>query len=847
MTHTRSVAPLDAFGADDLAAVGGKSANLGELLRAGLPVPPGFVVTTDAYAEVAAGIGLEERLTPRGSNGVPDPAALRADLESAPVPEGLRTAITDAYAALGEDVPVAVRSSATAEDLPGATFAGQQDTYLNVVGADAVVDAVRRCWASLWTDRAVSYRAERSVAASEVRIAVVVQRMVDSDVAGVMFTADPVSGKRDRVIVDAGAGLGEAVVSGLVTPDHYVLDHGGRLLEWTPGRGEVVIRSEAGGGVVREERDGEDRRDAGNGDGPEGAGGGGAGRLLTDGQLSVLVAHARTIAGHFGRPQDIEWSLSGGRAYIVQSRPMTALPPETGPLNRRQRLLGSILTEYLPVRPYPMDVSTWLGRGPAHMMQEIIEAYGITGGFEDVFVEEDGVVTQLTPRAPRPTLRALATPFRLARKARTMDIHTWREDPRLAEFLRRADELDALDPATLPWTELVRVPDRVLALMDYCRDLRLDYLPSTGASVARLAAATTLLGRRSLLGDLLGGARTRTEDANRALQDLADTVRATPELRALFASADPEHVVRELRSGQGSLRAFAKDLDAFQREFGRRETTTPLLVSPPTLAESPENVVGLVRVLVGEERGDDPGSRSEGALAALLEHPLLRGGRARARVTRWVRAAQNGLAFREDSHFYFTAGLPALRRALLEIGARLRTAGVVDEPFDVFHLRMEEVLEVGDVEDIPDDQADRLRSLVRVRAAKRAELTGVRMIDPARVFPAKERSDALVSGTPASAGTATGPVRVVRGPDDFHRLESGDVLVCPYTNPSWTPLFQRAVAVVVDTGAAASHAAIVAREYGIPAVMGSGTGTTVLTEGERVTVDGTTGRVVRAS
>ncbi|WP_394329352.1 PEP-utilizing enzyme [Nocardiopsis sp. CNR-923] len=252
-------------------------------------------------------------------------------------------------------------------------------------------------------------------------------------------------------------------------------------------------------------------------------------------------------------------------------------------------------------------------------------------------------------------------------------------------------------------------------------------------------------------------------------------------------------------------------------------------------------------MLVGREREDDPGSRSERALAALLDHPLLRGGRARSLVTRWVRAAQDGMAFREDSHFYFTAGLPAMRRALLEMGARLRDAGVVDEPFDVFHLRIEEVREITDVTRMPADQVARLRSLVRARAAARAELTGVPMIDPARVFPARDRGDALVCGTPASAGTATGTVRVIREPAEFHRLETGDVLVCPYTNPSWTPLFQRAAAVVVDTGAAASHAAIVAREYGIPAVMGSGTGTTALVDGDRVTVDGSAGRVTRAS
>ena len=852
MTHERLVSPLTSFGSADLAEVGGKGANLGELLRAGLPIPPGFVVTTDAYAAAARAIGLEAKLATAfrpeaaapvdstsapavGSStesSVPDAAALRADLEGAPVPDELRAEISAAYAGLGTDVPVAVRSSATAEDLPGAAFAGQQDTYLNVIGADEVVDAVRRCWASLWTDRAVAYRRERAIDPTEVRIAVVVQTMVESDVAGVMFTADPVTGDRDRVIVDAGAGLGEAVVSGLVTPDHYVLDERGALLDWSPGRGEVVVRSEAGGGVVHDSTSATD----GTGD-----------RLLTDDQLAVLAGHARTIAAHFGRPQDIEWSISDGRAHIVQARPMTALPPPSVPLNRRQRLLGSILTEYIPTRPYPMDVSTWLGLGPAKMMRDLMADLGMAAAFENYLREEDGVVVEMVPPAPHPTPRVLLTPFKLAHRARTHDINTWRQDPLLTRFLRDADALDELDLPALTWPELLRVPRRTLDLMDPCRELRAAYLPATGTALARLAAATALLGRRSLLGDLIGGARTRTEDANQALQHLADRVRAVPELRDLFENSEPAEVLAAIREDAGAVGAFGDDLDAFRREYGRRETASPLLVSPPTLAESPESVIGLVRVLVDQPRGEDRESRSEQALARLLTHPLLRGARARARMTRWVRAAQQGLAFREDSHFYFTASLPALRRSLLEIGARLEKAGVVDEPFDVFHLRLEEVEEVDDVESMPADQAERLRSLVRSRAAKRAELTGVRMVDPARIFLPKNTGNALVTGTPASAGTATGTARVIHDSTDFHRLDSGDVLVCPYTNPSWTPLFRRAAAVVVDTGAVASHAAIVAREYGIPAVMGSGTGTTTISDGDRITVDGGTGRVTPAS
>src|SRR5512133_2768961 len=244
------VVPLSDLGRDDLAVAGGKGANLGELVRAGLPVPDGFVVTTAAYATVISSLKL--MINERAAAG--EGAAIRADVEAATMPEDIHAAISDAYGALGWG-PVAVRSSATAEDLLGAAFAGQQDTYLNVVGQGTVIDAIRRCWASLWTDRAIAYRSRIGIDSEEVKIAVVVQRMINADVAGVMFTADPVSGDRTTIVVDASTGLGEAVVSGLVTPDHYVLDDQGRVQEYQPGRHEVVIRSSRAGGVVHESGD----------------------------------------------------------------------------------------------------------------------------------------------------------------------------------------------------------------------------------------------------------------------------------------------------------------------------------------------------------------------------------------------------------------------------------------------------------------------------------------------------------------------------------------------------------------------------------------------------------------
>ncbi|MFC5825380.1 PEP/pyruvate-binding domain-containing protein [Nonomuraea insulae] len=794
------VAPLNAFGRGDLPTAGGKGANLGELVRNGFPVPRGFVVTTYAYER-----GRETRA----------------------LPGDLREAITGAYATLGGG-PVAVRSSATAEDLPGAAFAGQQDTYLNVVGEDALLDAVRRCWDSLYTERAVAYRAKLGIDDAGVRIAVVVQSMVEAEMAGVMFTADPVSGDRERLVIDASSGLGEAVVSGLVTPDHYVVLPSGKT-DFTPGRREVVIRAATGGGVVHEGQAAgggvvHEGQAAGGGVVHEGQAAGGAVvqeagsgvERLPEEALVELVRLGREVARHFGRPQDIEWAYAEGRVHLLQARPMTALPPPpVGRLNPFQRRLTTVLMEYLPERPYPIDMSTWLPYGPAGLMGKVMGTFGIRRAFDGFLQEEDGVVYRLLPPSPRPTVKVLATPFRLLAKARRYDPAHWTRDRRFLDYLAAVEELGARDLRAMPWAELLRVPRQALALVEPVADLRVDYLPGTGLALLRLLVALRLLGRRALFGDLLHGARTRTSDTNRALEHLAEVARRTG--------------IQEAE--------FRQELAAFLKEYGHRETVSPILVTPPTWADAPEIVLGLVRALAaGPPERKEPGDALERLLA--LSNP-----RRRARITRWVKAARAGVAFREDSHFYFMMPQPIVRRSLLEMGRRLRESGVLDRDDDVFHLRLEELERIADPATV---ESGPLRELVGARAAKREELSGVRLIDPAAIFPPAETGDALVTGAAAGGGVASGPVKVIMEPAGFDRLEAGDVLVCPYTNPSWTPLFQQAAAVVVDTGGTASHAAIVAREYGIPAVMGTGRATSVLKDGQMVTVNGDAGTVTGA-
>ena len=786
------VVQLADFGQADLTQAGGKGANLGELVRAGLPVPDGFVVTTDAYSSVISPPDLKISELAAAGQG----AAIRTAVEAITMPTDIRTAIADAYARLGAG-PVAVRSSATAEDLPGAAFAGQQDTYLNVVGEAAVIDAVRRCWASLWTDRAIAYRSRMKIDPDDVTIAVVVQRMINADFAGVMFTADPVSGDRETIMIDASTGSGEAVVSGLVSPDHYLLDDQGQIRSFQPGDLDRTQR-------------------------------------LRDAVLAELTRLGVLVAKHFGRPQDIEWAYADDQIWLLQARPMTALPPPPLKLNAAQRRLGSILLDYLPVRPYPIDMSTWIPYGPAGLMARVVGRFGFRDVFEDFLPEdENGIVDRLVPRAPRPTLGVLLAPWRTATLAHRYDPRHWTDDARFSDFRARVHHLAAQDLKTMPWPWLKTMPRQALDSVSPIGDLRIDYLPRTGLALLRLSLALRLLGRSASLADLIV-ARTRTTDANRALEALAAQAHEDPRLRDAVNKMDPR-----------SLSAFPKfeaEFNAYLAEFGHRETVTPVLVTPPTQSEAPETVLALIKVLAAEPAR--PAEDTDRALQELLKHPLLGGRRQRAMIKRWVEAARAGMAFREDSHFYFLLPLPILRRSLLEMGRRLLGVSVLDKPEDVFHLRLEELEAIEDPATLADSEG--LRATVQRRSHRREELAGVRLIDPTAIFPRGDNGDALVTGTPSSSGSATGPVIVIREPAEFSRLAAGDVLVCPYTNPAWTTLFQRAAAVVVDAGGPASHAAIVAREYGIPAVMGTAIGTSVLTDGQLVTVDGTTGRVTAA-
>lgn len=693
----------------------------------------------------------------------------RERLLSAPVPTAVVEAIAAAYQTLGSNIPVsvAVRSSATAEDLPEAAFAGQQDTFLNVVGIDAVMDTVQRCSASLWSDRAVAYRARQGLDQQTVKLAVVVQRMVPAEVAGVLLTANPVTGTRDEIAIDASPGLGEAVVSGLVTPDHFVLRRrwrGWSVAERRPGRHEVIVRGRLGGST--EQIKGSATTDVSE---------------LPDQVLRRLACLDAAIERHFGRPQDVEWTWTDGELFIIQARPITALPEPVPRLSKLQQRMSGMFAEMLPIRLYPIDLTTRMS-ALFTAMAWIFAPLGLVGPRVDqAFVEEDGIAVRFSGRPPvHLSLGVLLAQIRLLRLIRCYNPTQWRNDPLLSAAQARAHALEARELQVLSWKDLLATVHEALTLpLPIAGELRRRYMPRAALAAGLLRAVLGLLRIEDRFGMLLSGAENKTLEANRALEALGTHIRSDPALSEAFASyqaGELRTVLEEQRSG----RAFLDTLDASLDRYGHRETSSALLVSQPTWKDAPEVVLGILKGLaLVEPRPQTSRPVWEVTRDELLAHPLLRFPPLRAIFLKLLREARCLLQIREDTHFYATLPLPTIRRTLLQFGRRLVSVGVLDSPEDIFHLKLSEVEQVDGR--WPPPLADELRTVMLQRKEQRAALESMPLIDP-RLFGRTElESDVLLSGTPGSPGVAEGPVRIIRDGSQFDKLRTEEVLVAPYT------------------------------------------------------------------
>ncbi|WP_437493977.1 PEP/pyruvate-binding domain-containing protein [Sorangium sp. So ce1014] len=812
----------------DLATAGGKGANLGELLRLGLAVPPGFVVSAGAYAEQARAWGLAERLSAHLAAGGWDAAASEAAalFERGAMLPGMESAVRDAYRELGAP-SVAVRSSATAEDLADASFAGQHETYLDVAGEDELLLALRRCWASLWSPRALGYRAARGIDHLGVHIAVVVQRMVPAEFAGVLFTVDPVAQRADRMLLEVAPGLGEAVVSGHTTGDVY-------RLRRAPFAGAAAPGSDRPNGAARPATDDlaiddRDRREAGR-------------PAPSDALVLELGRIGLRLEAHFGCPQDVEFAFVGGSIHLLQSRPITTLgtaeieplppPPQ---LNRMQRkMLEANDNDRFPIAPRPLD--QWSFRVTLPALVRMVRFLGV-----DVDeAEERAWVDQVwrpvfVPPQMRPTLRLLRLPQKVAASLRYDAMAWWESDgfKRLQEACAPVD-LGALDDAAL-----LRRADRIGETTTAVLGERFERSASQLAAIALRVPVTLAVGPKraaAAMSDLVAGLHTRTSDVNLALFHLARrAASAGPELAGAIREGRPE-ALRESEAG----RAYLTEVEAFLDEHGHRETTG-LYLSAPTWRQDPAPLWGLLRGLLDATK---PPSEEAGLARyrATLEE-VARGIRfvpglpdAFRRTLDQLRSA---IVFRERTHFDLVRSFSALQAIVAEIARRLGERGRLPSPDDVFYLTEAEVRGWLQGEAPPLDEVKRL---VRRRRATYG-VVNARWQKSAVGAGAGRASGDELRGIGASSGVVRGKARLVRDEREFGRLKAGEILVCRYTNPAWTPLFTLAAGVVTDAGGAVSHAAIVAREYGIPAVLGAAGATERITDGQEILVDGTEGRV----
>jgi pyruvate,water dikinase len=908
------VVALGDLGAEDVARAGGKGANLGELIRAGLAVPPGFCVTTDAYRTFVASASdaspLLDALAALAHDDTDGARAmgerLRTVLEAAPIPHELARDIEGAWRQAGADRAYAVRSSATAEDLPGASFAGQQDTYLNVRGERALLDAVRRCWASLFTERAILYRARNGFDHREVALAVVVQQMVDADVAGILFTADPVSGDRLTTVIDAGFGLGEALVSGVVTADRFRIDRRrGAIIERHIADKGLSIVAAADGGVERVALPDERSRAA----------------SLTDRQVLELTALGTRIAEHFGRPQDIEWAYRDGELTTLQARPITSLYPlpVPRPADGGRHLYFSFAHAQGVLEPMtPLGLSTW----------RVLLPFGRPDGEENPYLALAGgrMYLDLSPvlrhplgRRVLPGVLANADPLApAALRGLVADPAFLRHGERAGwGGLRRTMAPVAL--RGLAWLTVRRLDgaapaaDRAVDgyLVRARRDLDAAAGPQRLHAAYRVLEEVFLQGAWKLppfiVGGILGYHLLRrwapaghdedvaavsrglsgnvTTEMDLRVGDLADVARPYPELTTWLADArwTAQERLQRARRISGSD-AFLEALEGFLERYGMRGPAE-IDVARPRWRDDPTSLLGMIASnlqhdTAGAHRARHAALAEAGTAAAeRLARAARRGPWGWLRgpvVARLTRVARTLPVLREHPKYLLVRALDLVRPLVLDAGAELVAAGRLELREDVWWLTWPELLaaagghepetqavaEQGTAEDeTREPTADELSGagaaanpdLRAIVAARRADQDRFSRLTPPRLMTSEGFIPSLayrtgtvpagaLVGSAVSPGVVEGRARVVLDPARAG-LEPGEILVAPFTDPGWTPLFTQAAGLVMEVGGLMTHGSVVAREYGLPAVVGVENATTLIATGQRIRLHGDAGYV----
>jgi phosphohistidine swiveling domain-containing protein len=869
-----------------LQTAGGKGANLARLTRAGFAVPTGFIVPTDAYAAFVSANHLPDVIAEAIIGLTPDDAArleaasdrIRAAFSAGALSTEMETDIRAAYADMGAG-PVAVRSSATTEDLPDLSFAGQQDTYLNVVGADALLQAIVNCWSSLWTARAIGYRIRNAIGHDAAALAVVVQAMVQSEVSGVMFTANPLTGLLSETVIEATFGLGEALVSGQVEPDHFVVDAAsGAILGQTLGTKATITRSKVDGGVETHQEDAGTRQ------------------TLASPEVQRLAMLGQQVQQALGAPQDIEWAQTDGHLYLLQSRPITSLfpVPEVSfdplivwfsfgavqglvgpmtPLGRdtiRHVLAGGGALFGLRLNPEELKVFVSAGERIWTRVSDVLRnplGNRLVGGLLE-FIEPGG----------RQTLLTLAADPRLGAGTGRLKISTLCHMaqfflpalPRIIHNVLRPEraraKFDAAIESYLAAVQIAPASDRFGRLANVVAFMRSTlanvfgfllpkFIPVFAPSMAALTLLTCLAGNRDELALEVtrGLPRNVTTEMDLALWKTASTIRAETDALHVFRDADAAALARQYM--EGTLPTAAQSaVTRFMEKYGMRGVGE-IDFGQPRWREDPTPVMHSLKSyldITPDVAPDAQFARGAQAAEAAIESlaTAVRQRRGGWRKEKLVRAAARRIRIlmgaRESPKFFAIRTMGIARKALLEVGEAFVAAGTLTRADNLVFLSLAELEALSRQEDRDWRALVAERRAAYERELRRRQVPRV-LVSDGRAFydgvgAATDTGD-VITGSPVSPGAVEGIVHVVLDPRNT-QLTPGEILVCPGTDPAWTPLFMAAGGLITEVGGMMTHGSVVAREYGIPAVVGVHQATLRLKDGQRIRLDGTTGQIV---
>lgn len=829
---------------EDIDIAGGKGANLGEMAGINIPVPEGFVITSDGYRRFLEYNNLTDTfknlLRDIGSDEskISDVSKKLRDLiYLASIPEDMEEKIKEAYEALsssGSYAKVAVRSSATAEDLPDASFAGQQETYLNVQGVEDVLNSVKSCYASLWGVRAISYRLNQGYDQQAVSLAVVIQLMVESEVSGVLFTADPVSGSGENILINASYGLGESVVSGKVTADTIICDHNGRIMSYEIGskKTQIVYDKQHTREIpVPEEMAGS--------------------RALSDDNVSALVQEGLRIESHYGYPMDIEWAIKDNTLYILQARAITTLkqPKEN---KYDDELIKSYIGNYkisgpaketmafqlekMPYayRPFDYDLIITINTQKAKLLSES----GILMT-SDPRMDDDGIMTMPDPKKGiskdilkiPSTLRMLKDYRFCAGKCKEfMPVYEAE-----VEELKKAD-IDHMDIKECG-QYLKRANDIEGRL---CYD-RFKYALFPGFLSGKMTRAIRKVNKNYNNYDLYKGLDNKTAVITREVSELAKIISSNEKMKEdILSGMDYAHL-------RAKYEEDSKIFDSFLSKNGYKSDFNCYCIIAKTLIEDPDRLLNILKPLLHENGSNygssdlsssteissssvDPKQEFEEMMEALhkiygSKYPSLR---------EEIDCYRHFHIVREESQYLWETIFFYIRKCLNRLNMLL--LGNTDYIHGISNLFFAELIDVCNRGSLNDSDLEKIS-----RRDSKHDLSQ-KVWDASKLLVFDSDGETL-KGVSGSRGVVVGEVCIIRSPSEFYKMKKGNILVCELTDPEWTPLFKLASGVVADTGSSLSHAAIVAREFKIPAVLGVGFATNRYKDGDMIKVDGNSGIV----